>query len=162
MPCCLQQLRPFPQFPGQLREVNKAVAREPPGRALSACCGQVAWAAVSQSPMILVITGRSPGCCHAFHCQQRGWRRVLGVRCLWRPYRKVSFQRTTSDTFSMSPPAPSQPLKGRVEERYAWHLNQERVLLIIFAKAGPGLIFEMGQEWEDLSCPSLGGSPQVC
>lgn len=112
-----QQLRPFPQFPGQLREVNKAVAGEPPGRALSACCGQVAWAAVSQSPMILVITGRSPGCCHASHCQQRGWRRVLGVRCLWRPYRKVSFQRTTSDTFSMSPPAPSQPLKRRVEER---------------------------------------------
>lgn len=62
MPCCLQQLRPFPQFPGQRREVNKAVAGEPPGRALSACCGQVAWAAVSQSPMILVITGRSPGC----------------------------------------------------------------------------------------------------
>lgn len=54
---------------------------------------------------------------------------------------------TLQDTFSMSPPAPSQTLKCRVEGKgYAWHLNQDRVLLIIFAKAVPGLIFEMGQE----------------
>lgn len=41
------------------REVNKAVAGEPPSRALSACCGQVAWAAMSQSPVTMVITGGS-------------------------------------------------------------------------------------------------------
>lgn len=116
LPTAAQALSPIPR---PAREINKAVAGEPPGRALSACCGQVAWAAVSQSPMILVITGRSPGCYHPFHCHQRGWRRVLWVGCLWRPYRKVSFQRTTSDTFSTSPPAPSQLPKCRVEERDA-------------------------------------------
>lgn len=101
--------------PRPAREVNKAVAGEPPGRALSVCCGQVAWAAVSQSPMILVMTG-IPQLLPPIPLPAEGMERVLGMGSL-KTYRKVSFQRTTSGAFFMSPPAPPHPLKHTVEER---------------------------------------------
>lgn len=70
------------------REVNKAVAGEPPSRALSACCGQVAWAAMSQSPVTMVITGGS----QAAADRQNGGGVLGGVS--GEPYSRVSFQRT--------------------------------------------------------------------